>query len=389
MEIHSPMDAVELSRIRAIGEKVQQLQKEGRDIVRLQIGEPDFTTPGHIIAAAKAAMDHGQTHYAPNRGLASLREEISRKLLRDNGITADPATEILVTSGCAEGLYLVFMGLVEPGDEVIILEPAYISYLQLARAAHARAVPVHAKEENGWLPDLDELRAAVTPKTKLLVLNTPGNPTGAVYPREVLQQIAALAQEQDFLVLSDEVYEKLIYDGAQHVSIASLDGMKERTITINGFSKAFAMTGFRLGYACGPEPLISAMMKIHQYSMLCAPITSQEAAIEALENGTSAMMKMRESYRQRRDFLVKRFNEIGMDCHLPGGAFYAFPDISKFGLSSKEFATRLLMEEQVAAVPGTAFGASGEGFLRCCYATAFDQIKEACNRMERFVKTLS
>ncbi len=226
MKIHSPMDAVELSRIRAIGEKVQQLQKEGRDIVRLQIGEPDFTTPGHIIAAAKAAMDHGQTHYAPNRGLASLREEISRKLLRDNGITADPATETLVTSGCAEGLYLVFMGLVEPGDEVIILEPAYISYLQLARAAHARAVPVHAKEENGWLPDLDELRAAVTPKTKLLVLNTPGNPTGVVYPREVLQQIAALAQEQDFLVLSDEVYEKLIYDGAQH-RIHRLSGWHE------------------------------------------------------------------------------------------------------------------------------------------------------------------
>ena len=267
MKIHSPMDAVELSRIRAIGEKVQQLQKEGRDIVRLQIGEPDFTTPGHIIAAAKAAMDHGQTHYAPNRGLASLREEISRKLLRDNGITADPATEILVTSGCAEGLYLVFMGLVEPGDEVIILEPAYISYLQLARAAHARAVPVHAKEENGWLPDLDELRAAVTPKTKLLVLNTPGNPTGVVYPREVLQQIAALAQEQDFLVLSDEVYEKLIYDGAQHVSIASLDGMKERTITINGFSKAFAMTGWRMGYLAADARLILPMLKVHQYAV--------------------------------------------------------------------------------------------------------------------------
>ena len=388
MKIHSPMDAVELSRIRAIGEKVQQLQKEGRDIVRLQIGEPDFTTPGHIIAAAKAAMDHGQTHYAPNRGLASLREEISRKLLRDNGITADPATEILVTSGCAEGLYLVFMGLVEPGDEVIILEPAYISYLQLARAAHARAVPVHAKEENGWLPDLDELRAAVTPKTKLLVLNTPGNPTGAVYPREVLQQIAALAQEQDFLVLSDEVYEKLIYDGAQHVSIASLDGMKERTIYINGFSKAYAMTGWRLGYCCGPAAIIQQMTKIHQFAIMCAPTTSQYAAVEALKNGDPDIEEMRTAYNQRRRFLMNAFREMGLECFEPYGAFYVFPCIKEFGMTSEEFATRFLEEEKVAAVPGTAFGDSGEGYLRISYAYSLEKLKTAIGRLGHFVEKL-
>ena len=387
MKIHSPMDAVELSRIRAIGEKVQQLQKEGRDIVRLQIGEPDFTTPGHIIAAAKAAMDHGQTHYAPNRGLASLREEISRKLLRDNGITADPATETLVTSGCAEGLYLVFMGLVEPGDEVIILEPAYISYLQLARAAHARAVPVHAKEENGWLPDLDELRAAVTPKTKLLVLNTPGNPTGVGYPREVLQQIAALAQEQDFLVLSDEVYEKLIYDGAQHVSIASLDGMKERTITINGFSKAFAMTGWRMGYLAADARLILPMLKVHQYAVASSNIIAQSAAITALQAGESCVEEMRREYARRRQFLLDAFAQIPeISCVAPAGTFYIYPNISGTGLSGTEFADKFLMEAGVATVPGTAFDSFCNSHIRLSYASSMESLQTAVSRLKGMLK---
>ncbi|MDE6456109.1 MAG: aminotransferase class I/II-fold pyridoxal phosphate-dependent enzyme, partial [Dysosmobacter sp.] len=285
MEIRSPMDAVELSRIRAIGEKVLQLQKEGRDVIRLQIGEPDFCTPKHIIEAAKAAMDRGETHYAPNRGLLSLREEISKKLRRDNGIQADPAAEIMVTSGCAEGLYAAFMGLVMPGDEVIIIEPAYISYLQLTRAAHATPVFVRAKEENGWLPDMGELRAAVTEKTKMLVLNSPSNPTGVVYPRKLLEEIAALAREKDFLVLSDEVYEKLIYDGAEHVSIASLDGMWERTITINGFSKAFAMTGWRMGYLAANPDLFLPMLKVHQLSVASSNVIAQNAAITALRAG--------------------------------------------------------------------------------------------------------
>ena len=387
MEIHSPMDAVELSRIRAIGEKVQQLQKEGRDIVRLQIGEPDFTTPDHIIAAAKAAMDHGQTHYAPNRGLLSLREEISRKLLRDNGITADPATEILVTSGCAEGLYLVLMGLVEPGDEVIIIEPAYISYLQLARAAHAKAVPVHAREENGWMPDLDELRAAVTEKTKLLVLNTPGNPTGAVYPREVLQQIAALAQEKDFLVLSDEVYEKLIYDGAQHVSIASLDGMKERTITVNGFSKAFAMTGWRMGYLAADAKLILPMLKVHQYAVASSNIIAQNAAITALQAGEACVEEMRQEYARRRRFLLDSFAEIPeISCAEPAGTFYMYPNISGSGMSGTEFADRFLMEAGVATVPGTAFDSFCNSHIRISYASSMESLQMAVSRLKDFLK---
>lgn len=388
MKIHSPMDAVELSRIRAIGEKVQQLQKEGRDIVRLQIGEPDFTTPGHIIAAAKAAMDHGQTHYAPNRGLASLREEISRKLLRDNGITADPATEILVTSGCAEGLYLVFMGLVEPGDEVIILEPAYISYLQLARAAHARAVPVHAKEENGWLPDLDELRAAVTPKTKLLVLNTPGNPTGVVYPREVLQQIAALAQEQDFLVLSDEVYEKLIYDGAQHVSIASLDGMKERTITINGFSKAFAMTGWRMGYLAADARLILPMLKVHQYAVASSNIIGPERSHHRrCRRERAVWRKCVGNTPADGSFCWMAFAQIPeISCVAPAGTFYIYPNISGTGLSGTEFADKFLMEAGVATVPGTAFDSFCNSHIRLSYASSMESLQTAVSRLKGMLK---
>ena len=323
MEIHSPMDAVELSRIRAIGEKVQQLQKEGRDIVRLQIGEPDFTTPGHIIAAAKAAMDHGQTHYAPNRGLASLREEISRKLLRDNGITADPATEILVTSGCAEGL----------------------------------------------------------------VLNTPGNPTGAVYPREVLQQIAALAQEQDFLVLSDEVYEKLIYDGAQHVSIASLDGMKERTITINGFSKAFAMTGWRMGYLAADARLILPMLKVHQYAVASSNIIAQSAAITALQAGESCVEEMRREYARRRQFLLDAFAQIPeISCVAPAGTFYIYPNISGTGLSGTEFADKFLMEAGVATVPGTAFDSFCNSHIRLSYASSMESLQTAVSRLKGMLK---
>lgn len=387
MEIHSPMDAVELSRIRAIGEKVQQLQKQGRDIVRLQIGEPDFTTPEHIIAAAKAAMDQGQTHYAPNRGLLSLREEISKKLLRDNSITADPVTEILVTSGCAEGLYLVFMGLVEPGDEVIIIEPAYISYLQLARAAHAKAVPIHAKEENGWLPDMDELRAAVTAKTKLLILNTPGNPTGVVYPREVLQQIATLAQEKDFLVLSDEVYEKLVYDGARHISIASLDGMKERTITINGFSKAFAMTGWRMGYLAADAKLILPMLKVHQYAVASSNIIAQNAAITALRAGEDCVDKMRQEYACRRRFLLDAFAQIPeISCAEPAGTFYMYPNVSGSGMSGTEFADRLLMEAGVATVPGTAFDSFCNSHIRISYASSMESLHAAVSRLKEMLK---
>lgn len=383
MEIRSPMDAVELSRIRAIGEKVLQLQKEGRDVIRLQIGEPDFCTPKHIIEAAKEAMDRGETHYAPNRGLLPLREEISKKLRRDNGIQADPATEIMVTSGCAEGLYVAFMGLVEPGDEIIIIEPAYISYLQLTRAAHATPVFVHAKEENGWLPDMDELRAAVTEKTKMLVLNSPSNPTGVVYPRELLEEIAALAREKDFLVLSDEVYEKLIYDGAEHVSIASLDGMWERTITINGFSKAFAMTGWRMGYLAANPDLFLPMLKVHQLAVASSNVIAQNAAITALRAGEETVEAMREEYARRRRFLLDAFAEIPeISCVAPAGTFYIYPNVSGSGMSGKEFADRLLQENGVATVPGTAFDSFCNTHIRISYASSMENLQEAIRRIK-------
>lgn len=382
MEIRSPMDAVELSRIRAIGEKVQQLQKEGRDIIRLQIGEPDFCTPAHIIEAAKEAMDRGQTHYAPNRGLMTLREEIAGKLWRDNRIQADPAAEILVTSGCAEGLYLAFMGLVEPNDEVIIIEPAYISYLQLTRAAHAKPVFVHAREENGWLPDMEELRAAVTEKTKMLVLNSPSNPTGVVYPQELLEQIAALAKEKDFLVLSDEVYEKLVFDGVRHVSIASLDGMRERTITINGFSKAFAMTGWRMGYLAADAGLLLPMLKVHQYAVASSNIIAQNAAITALQAGEESVEAMRAEYARRRRFLLDAFAKIPeISCVAPAGTFYMYPNVSGSGMTGKEFADRLLMEAGVAAVPGTAFDSFCDAHIRISYASSMENLEEAVRRI--------
>lgn len=386
MNIKSPMDLVELSRIRAIGETVQKLQNEGRDIVRLQIGEPDFVTPSHIMEAAKAALDQGLTHYAPNRGILSLREEISKKLLRDNGISADPATEILVTSGCAEGLYIAFMGLVQPGDEVILIEPAYISYLQLCRAAHAKPVSIHAREENNWLPDMDELRAAVTDKTKLLILNTPSNPTGAVYPIDLLEQIAALAQERDFLVLSDEVYEKLVFDNAVHKSIAALPGMKERTITVNGFSKAFAMTGWRMGYVAASADLILPMLKVHQYAVASSNIIAQSAATAALRSGEACVDEMRQEYARRRAFLLDAFAQIPeISCVPPSGTFYIYPNVSGTGLTGSAFANRLLMDAGVATVPGTAFDSFCDCHIRISYASSLESLKKAVARMRRML----
>lgn len=358
------------------------------DIISLGVGEPDFVTPWHIREAAIYSLEQGRTTYTSNYGLESLRQSIVKYVKGFFDVEYNPANEVLVTVGVSEAIDIALRAILNPGDEVLYHEPCYVSYAPSVNMAYgvAKAVPTSKKDLFALNPEV--LAKAITPKTKVLMLNFPTNPTGAVAPLETLKAIAELCIKHDLIVITDEIYSELRYDDEKHVSIASLPGMKERTLLLHGFSKAFAMTGFRLGYACGPEPLISAMMKIHQYSMLCAPIMSQEAAIEALEHGTPAMLKMRESYRQRRNYLVKRLNDMGLDCHLPGGAFYVFPDISKFGLSSKEFATRLLMEKQVAAVPGTAFGESGEGFLRCCYATAFEQIQEACDRMKSFVKSL-
>jgi aminotransferase len=362
---------------------------QGRDdVISLGVGEPDFVTPWHIREAAIYSLEKGQTTYTSNLGLLSLRKSIARYVDDFFGVSYDPAREVLVTVGVSEAIDIALRALLNPGDEVIYHEPCYVSYSPSIVLAHGVAVSVVTTKEDGFSLKPEALAKVITAKSRVLMLNFPTNPTGACASREDLEGIAKLAIEHDLIVVTDEIYSELRYDDEAHVSIAALPGMRERTILLHGFSKAFAMTGFRLGYACAPQPIIEAMMKIHQYSMLCAPIMSQNAAIEALENGTPAMIEMRTAYHQRRDFLVRRLNEIGLDCHSPGGAFYVFPDIRSTGLSSKEFAMKLLEEENVACVPGGAFGASGEGFLRCCYATAFEDIRTATDRIERFVGRL-
>jgi len=363
---------------------------QGRaDVISLGVGEPDFVTPWQIREAAIYSLEKGHTTYTSNYGLESLRRKIAAYVESFFKVSYNPLNQILVTVGVSEALDLALRALLNPGDEVLYHEPCYVSYAPSINMAHGVARSIATDKHSAFCLDPQKLEQAITPKTKVLMLNFPTNPTGAIADRQTLEQIAAIAKRHDLIVLSDEIYSELSYgDDYEHVSIASLEGMAERTLLLHGFSKAFAMTGFRLGYACGPAALIEAMMKIHQYAMLCAPITSQAAAIEALSNPQAIIAPMHASYRQRRDYLVERLNQIGLDCHTPGGAFYVFPEIRKFGLDSKEFAKRLLMEHNVAAVPGDAFGPSGEGYLRCCYATAFSQIKTACDRIERFVNTL-
>lgn len=362
---------------------------QGRDdVISLGVGEPDFATPWHIREAAIYSLEKGHTSYTSNLGLLSLRKEISRYVRDFFHVDYDATTDVLVTVGVSEAIDLALRALLNPGDEVIFHSPCYVSYLPSISLAYGVPVDVPTRKEDDFALKAEMLEAAITPRTRVLMLNFPTNPTGAVMPTDELEKIAVLCIKHDLIVLSDEIYCELRYDEGEHVSIASLPGMKERTILLHGFSKAFAMTGFRLGYACAPQPLIEAMMKIHQYAMLCAPITSQAAALEALQNGEAAMLKMRDSYHQRRDFVAGRLNEMGIDCHSPGGAFYVFPDIRKTGLTSKDFAMKLLEAEDVAAVPGDAFGEAGEGFLRCCYAASFEELKTAMNRMERFLGTL-
>ncbi len=358
------------------------------DVISLGVGEPDFVTPWRIREAAILSLEKGETSYTSNMGLLTLRNEISKYVENFFHLSYEGASEVLITVGVSEALDLALRALLNPGDEVIFHEPCYVSYSPSIVMAYGTPVGVATKKEDGFSLRPEALAAAITDKTKVVMLNFPTNPTGAVASREDLEGIAKLCVEHDLIVLSDEIYSELRYDEGEHLSIAALPGMRERTILLHGFSKAFAMTGFRLGYACAPPALIEAMMKIHQYGILCAPITSQVAALEALKGGEEIYAPMKKEYRARRDFLVTSLNEMGIECHSPGGAFYVFPDISKFGLSSQEFAMQLLEAEQVAAVPGTAFGGCGEGFLRCCYATGMDDLKEAMLRLERFIKTL-
>ena len=388
MDYHSKIAhniaAIPRSGIRDFFELVQ-----GRDdVISLGVGEPDFATPWHIREAAIYSLEKGQTTYTSNLGTLALRRAISCYVEDFFQVGYDPAGEVLVTVGVSEAIDLALRALLNPGDEVIYHEPCYVSYSPSIIMAHGVAVPVETTREDGFSLRPEKLAAAITPRSRVLMLNFPTNPTGACATRADLEGIAKLAIEHDLMVITDEIYCELRYDDEPHLSIASLPGMRERTILLHGFSKAFAMTGFRLGYACAPQPIIEAMMKIHQYSMLCAPIMSQNAALEALENGAPSVVKMRESYHQRRDFMVRALNDAGLDCHTPGGAFYLFPDIRKTGLTSKEFATRLLEAENVACVPGDAFGPSGAGFLRCCYATAFEDLRTAADRIARFTASL-
>jgi aminotransferase len=353
-------------------------------VISLGVGEPDFVTPWHIREAAIYALERGKTSYTSNLGLLRLREAISANVEKNFGITYDPKNQILVTVGVSEALDIALRAVLNPGDEVIYHEPCYVSYSPSVALTHGVAVPVACKAENGFAVTAEAIEAAVTPRSKVLMLNFPTNPTGGAMSRMDLLKIAEVVLRHNLLVITDEIYSELTFEG-QHVSIASLPGMRERTIFLHGFSKAYAMTGFRIGYACGPVELIEAMMKVHQYSMLCASIISQEAAIEALTHGEGDTIEMRDQYKVRRNFIVSALNQMELKCHSPRGSFYAFPNIESTGLNSKDFATRLLKEERVACVPGSAFGLSGEGFIRCCFATSLEQLQIAAERMARFV----
>jgi aminotransferase len=369
------------SGIRDFFEIVQSMQ----GVISLGIGEPDFVTPWHIREAAIYALERGKTGYTSNLGLMTLRTAISGYMASDYRLTYDPATEVLVTVGVSEALDLALRAVLNPGDEVLYHEPCYVSYSPSIALAHGKAVAVGTREEDEFKLRPAALRAAITPQSKVLLLNFPTNPTGGILTAAELDEIAAVCREHNLLVITDEIYSELSYAEA-HTSIASLPGMRERTIFLHGFSKAFAMTGFRIGYACAPAPLIDAMMRIHQYGILCAPVVSQEAALEALRHGRADMEEMREQYRLRRNFLVHAFRAMGLPCFEPRGAFYLFPSIKSTGKSSHDFAFGLLKAQQVAVVPGTAFGPSGEGYVRCSYATGMDQLQSAVERIAEFIK---
>lgn len=358
------------------------------DVISLGVGEPDFETPWHIRDEGIYSLERGRTFYTANAGLMELREEIARYLGRRFDLSYNPRDEILVTVGGSEAIDIALRAMVDPGDEVIIPQPSYVSYEPCAILAGADPVIVELKNENQFRLTAAELEAAVTDRTKVLILPFPNNPTGAVMERNDLEEIAKVIEKHDLYVLSDEIYSELCYTNENHVSIANIPGMWERTIVINGFSKSYAMTGWRLGYACGPKQIIEQMYKIHQFCIMCAPTTSQYAAIDALKNGDADVQMMRDSYNQRRRYLVNAFQEIGLECFEPFGAFYMFPSVKQFGMTSDEFASKLLHEEKLAVVPGNAFGDSGEGFLRISYAYSLENLKKAIARLERFVARL-
>ncbi len=375
--------ALPKSGIRDFFELVAKMK--GQDVISLGVGEPDFVTPWNIREAAIFALERGKTYYTSNLGLIELRRAISTYVTEHFGVDYRPDDQVIVTVGVSEALDLALRAFCNPGDKVMFHQPCYVSYHPSIALVHGQAVGVPTYARDNFALTAEALRAAWQPGCKILMLNLPCNPTGGTCDRVQLDAIAAFCREKDLLVLSDEIYSELTFEGT-HTSIASLPGMAERTIFLHGFSKAFAMTGWRLGYACGPAALIDAMMKVHQYTMLCASIIAQEAALEALTRGWDHVLKMREQYHRRRDLVVRRFNEIGLKCHSPRGSFYAFPSVAGTGRTEKEFSAGLLTEQKVAVVPGSAFGDNGIGHVRACFATSYEQLIVACDRIERFVQ---
>jgi aminotransferase len=358
-----------------------------KDVISLGIGEPDFDTPWHIREAAIYALEKGKTHYTSNMGLIELRRAICAYVASHYGPEYSPDDEVIITVGVSEAIDLALRALINPGDKVLYHQPCYVSYHPSVVLAHGVGLPVTTRADDGFALNAEDLEKAWEPGCKVLLMNLPCNPTGGTCDRSRLEKIARFAVEKDLVVISDEIYSELVYEG-NHTSIAALPGMKERTLFLHGFSKAFAMTGFRIAYACGPAELVEAMMKIHQYSILCAPILSQEAALEALRRGEDDVKQMREQYLRRRDLIVRRLNGAGLACRPPGGAFYAFPSVNATGLNDRDFAYGLLEAERVAVVPGRAFGPDGHGFIRASFATGYDQIVEACDRIDRYVQKL-
>ncbi len=370
------------SGIRAYFDLVQNMD----EVVSLGVGEPDFAAPWHIREAAIYALEQGRTSYTSNLGMPRLRRAVADYVAKKFQIAYHPDRQILITAGVSEALDLALRALVNPGDEVLYHEPCYVSYQPGIAMAHGVPKPIACRQEDGFALSPEAVRAAITPRSKVLILNFPTNPTGGTLARAPLEAVAAIVRQNNLAVIADEIYAELTYEG-RHLSIAALPGMQERTVFLHGLSKTFAMTGFRIGYACGPAPIVEAMLRIHQYAMLCASIVSQEAAIEALTHGESAAREMRDQYRLRRDFVVRSFNYMGLECCLPLGSFYAFPSVKGTGQGSKDFALGLLRRERVACVPGDVFGRSGEGHIRCCFATSFEKLETAVERLKRYVET--
>lgn len=384
----SRMDYLPFSEIRVMMEKATQMQKNGEDVIHMEIGRPDFDTPEVIKQAAYKSLENGNVFYTSNYGTPELRQAIADKLKRDNNIDYK-AEEILVTIGVGEGTYAAVAAFTEPGDEILVPDPVWLNYIHVPNFFGAVPVSYKLREENNYQIDLNEIEGLITPKTKMLVINTPGNPTGVVQSMETLEKLADIAKKHDLIVVSDEIYEKLVYDGAKHVSIAALPGMKERTITLNGFSKCYSMTGWRLGYVAAPVEFIKAMVRVHAYINTCAPSFVQEAGITALEKAEPDVQEMVKEYQRRRDYAVSAINAIdGLSCKTPGGAFYIFVNIKSLGKTSAEMADYLLETAKIAAVPGSAFGPQGEGYIRLSYACSYERIVEAMERMKKAVEAL-